>query len=189
MPRKFLNKLIPDREAIYQRLHRKWYMRPFNFLLHEPALWHAGRHETCRALALGAFICCLPLPGHMLLALLGAYYLRANLPVALAAVWINNPVTIGPIYFVAYKVGTHVMPLPHVTREAAAAAARPWMPRELTHALQYFEPMFLGGIVEGLMFATIAYFALDLAWRLSIRGRWKLRQRERLAAKQEQNRL
>lgn len=179
MPRKFLNKLIPDREAIHQHLHRKWYLRPFDFIVHDPALWHAGRHETCRALAMGAFISCLPLPGHMLLALLGAFYLRANLPVALAAVWINNPVTIGPIYFVAFKLGTRLLPLAHVSHEAATAASKPWIPRELTHALQYFEPLFLGGIVEGLLFAAIAYFGLDLAWRLSISGRWKLRQRQR----------
>jgi len=180
MPRKFLNKLLPDREATYQRLYRKWYMRPFNFLMHDPALWHAGRHETCRAFALGAFICCLPVPGHMLLALLGAFYLRANLPVALAAVWINNPVTIGPIYFVAFKLGIHLMPLPRgIHGTAANAVTKPWMPRELAHALQYFEPLFLGGMVEGLLFATVAYFGLDLAWRLSIRGRWKLRERQR----------
>jgi uncharacterized protein len=184
MPRKFLNKLIPDREAIYQRLHRKWYMRPFNFLLHEQTLWHAGRHETCRALALGAFICCLPLPGHMLLALLGAFYLRANLPVALAAVWINNPVTFTPIYYVAYKVGSRLLLLPRVTHEAAGPIGKPWMPMELARAWHVLEPLMLGGMVEGLLFATIAYFALDMAWRLSIRSRWKTRQQERLAAQQ-----
>jgi hypothetical protein len=185
MPRKFLNSLLPDREALHARLHGKWYVRPFDFLLHEPALWHIGRRGTSVALALGAFICCLPMPGHMLLAVLGAIYWRVNLPVAVAAVWINNPLTIGPIYYFAYKLGKWLMLALHMELEAKGPLTKPWQVQDLNRAWHILAPTLLGGFVEGMIFAFFAYLSLDLAWRLSIRGRWKLRQAERLAKQKE----
>jgi hypothetical protein len=34
-------------------------------------------------------------------------------------------------------------------------------------------------VVEGVVFAIVAYVLFDLAWRLSISGRWKIRANER----------
>ena len=178
MPRKFLSKYVPDPEELHARLHGKWYMRPFDFLLHDPALWHIGRRGTCRALALGAFICCLPVPGHMVLAVLGALYFRINMPVAVAAVWINNPLTFGPIYFVGYELGRLLLNPFHPGQENRDVTHVPHAP-ELTHTWHAIEAVLLGCIAEGLIFAVVAYVLFDLAWRLSISGRWKLRNMER----------
>lgn len=179
MPRKLLNKFLPDREKLHAQLHGKWYLRPFDYLLHDPALWYIGRRCTCQALALGAFICCLPIPGHMVMAVLGALYWRINIPVAVAAVWINNPVTIGPIYYVGYRVGRHVMDLLHLGEDPKGAIVHPWLVPELSKAWHILEPLLLGGVIEGLVFAAVAYAAFDLVWRLSIHGRWRLRQKAR----------
>ena len=179
MARKFLSKFLPDREAIHARLHGKWYMRPFDFLWHDPALWHVGRRGTCRALALGAFICCLPVPGHMVLAVLGALYWRINMPVAVAAVWINNPLTFGPIYYLGYKLGKFLLNPLHPNLETRSAPSQVLHTPELSHVLHAAESVLLGCVTEGLIFAVVAYAVFDVAWRLSIRGRWKLRQAER----------
>jgi uncharacterized protein len=174
MARKFLNKYLPDREELHARLHGKWYMRPFDLLLHDPALWHVDRRGSCQALALGLFICCLPVPGHTVLAVLGALYWRVNLPVAFASVWVNNPLTFGPIYYFGYKLGSWL--LQHHARHFPETITAEWLISEFKHI---WVPLWLGGIVEGLLFALIGYAALDLAWRLSITGRWKLRQAQR----------
>lgn len=174
MPRKFLNKFLLSRDEIHARLHGKWYMRPFDVLLHDPALWSVSRRGTCEALALGVFLCCLPFPGHSVFAVLGALYWRLNLPVALAAVWVNNPFTIWPIYFFAYKLGSWL--LQHKPRRFPDQISIEWVISEFRHI---WAPLWLGGMVEGLFFALIGYAALDVAWRLSIAGRWKLRQAER----------
>src|SRR5579863_2973619 len=179
MPRKFLNKFLPDRDTLHAKLHGKWYLRPFDFMMHDPALWHIGRRGTCRALALGAFVCCLPVPGHIFIAVLGALYWRVNMPVAMAAVWINNPLTIGPIYFIAYKLGEHILRVLHLGEDTRGAITQPWLVPELSKAWHILEPVLLGGVIEGLLFAIVAYVAFDLAWRLSIRGRWKIRQAAR----------
>ena len=174
MARKFLTKYLPDRETLHARLHGKWYMRPFDLLLQDPALWHVDRRGSCQALALGLFICCLPVPGHTVLAVLGAFYWRVNLPVALASVWANNPLTFGPIYYFGYKLGSWL--LQHKARRFPDQITLDWLMMEFKHI---WAPLWLGGIVEGLLFALIGYATLDLAWRLSITGRWKLRQAQR----------
>src|SRR5579864_6645805 len=170
MPRKFLNRLLPDQEAIHRRLHGKWYMRPFDLLLHEPALWHVGRRGTAQAMAMGVMICCLPIPGHMLLAVLGALYFRANMPLALAAVWVNNPLTFGPIYYFGYKLGSWLLHhRPHPFPEQLTLI---WMWSEIRYI---WAPLWLGCLMEGALFALIAYFSMDVAWRVSITRRWRLR--------------
>lgn len=180
MPRKFLNRFLPDQEKLHAKLHGKWYLKPFDFLWHDPALWHIGRRGTCRALALGAFIACMPVPGHMAFAVLGALYWRINLPVAVAAVWINNPLTFGPIYFVGYKLGRWLLDPFHLGGAAGHdSVTHVWHAPELTHTWHAIEAVLVGCVVEGLIFASVAYTVFDLAWRLSIRGRWRLRTLER----------
>ncbi len=174
MARKFLIKYLPDRETLHAKLHGKWYMRPFDVLLHDPALWHIGRRGSCQALALGLFLCCLPVPGHSVLVVFAAIYWRVNLPVAFASVWVNNPLTFGPIYYFGYKLGAWL--LQHRARRFPDKITLDWLMTEFKHI---WAPLWLGGVVEGLLFALIGYAALDLAWRLSIAGRWKLRQVER----------
>lgn len=182
VPRKFLAKIVPDAEQLHARLHGKWYMRPFDFLWHDPALWYIGRRGTCRALALGAFICCLPVPGHMALAVLGALYWRINMPVAVAAVWINNPLTFGPIYYLGWMLGRFLLNPFHPTRESREPVSQGLHSPELQHIWHRVEELLVGSVVEGLVFALVAYAVFDVAWRLSIRGRWKLRQTERTEA-------
>lgn len=76
--------------------------------LHEPELWHWGRRAVANGLAAGLFIALLPVPGQMALAACAAVLLRANLPLAVAATWISNPLTFAPISVLAYTVGTWV---------------------------------------------------------------------------------
>ncbi len=119
------------------------------------------------------------MPGHVVLAILGALYWRINMPVALVAIWINNPLTIIPIYGSGYFLGLLMLGRhpPHIPGKVTTE----WLWSELRHNSL---PFWLGCTVEGLVLAIVAYFALDLAWRLSIRGRWKLRQLEREERKQ-----
>ena len=59
--------------------------------------------------SLGLFIAFTPtIPFQMLLAALGAILLRVNLPAALAACWITNPLTALPIYLTARRWGQHL---------------------------------------------------------------------------------
>lgn len=173
MPRKFLNKLMPDRQKLRKKLSSKWYVQPFRELLSDPALWHVSRRGSTGAIAIGLFICCLPIPGHMLLAVLAALYWRLNLPLAVLTVWFNNPLTFGVIYYGSYRLGALLLHLKH--HPFPQHLSFDWLFMELS---RIWEPLWLGCIVVGMLLALIGYVALSLIWQVSIRTRWHRRQRQ-----------
>lgn len=174
MPRKFLNKLMPDRQKLRRKLSEKWYLRPFKELIYDPALWHVNRRGSTGAIAIGLFICCLPIPGHMLLAVLAALYWRLNLPLAVVTVWFNNPFTFGAIYYLSYRLGAVLLHVrPHRFPDTFSLN---WLITEFDHI---WEPLWLGCILAGMLLALIGYVSLSIAWQLSIRARWRKRQTQR----------
>jgi uncharacterized protein (DUF2062 family) len=175
MPRKFLNKLMPDRQKLHTKLTGKWYVQPFRELLSDAGLWHVNRRNSTGAIAIGLFICCLPIPGHMLLAVLASLYWRLNLPLAVLTVWFNNPLTIGLIYYGSYRFGALLLHLQH--HPFPRHLSFDWLFMELS---QIWEPLWLGCIIVGILLALIGYVTLSVIWQVSIRVRWCKRQRQRV---------
>ena len=67
--------------------------------------WHPCRNSVATGLAIGLFVSQLPMPGQMLLAGIGSVFFRANIPIAIAACWVTNPVTQIPIILYQEKFG------------------------------------------------------------------------------------
>ena len=53
--------------------------------LHSPDLWHFGRRSVAGGVGLGLFLCFIPIPIQMMLAIPCAIVLRVNLPVTFTA--------------------------------------------------------------------------------------------------------
>lgn len=62
-------------------------------------------HPMARGTAIGLFWAAMPIPFQMLPATLFCLLGFANLPVAILCVWISNPFTYLPIFYVEYQVG------------------------------------------------------------------------------------
>lgn len=60
-------------------------------------------------MAVGAFFAMLPAPGQTIGAGLIAYFTRVNLPVAVAATWISNPLTMPLCIYVQYRLGSLIL--------------------------------------------------------------------------------
>lgn len=110
--------------------------------------------EIAKGVALGIFIGMTPTFGfQMAIALFFAYLLKENRLAAILGVWITNPITAPFIYAIEYEMGRILMSLPRVH-----------LPVELT-VKAYAElgwdilfPMWLGGIISGLILGTLAYY-------------------------------
>ncbi len=141
-------------------------MRPFQALVHDPALWATHRKAVVPAVTLGIFVAFIPLPIHPLLAAGGAILMRVNLPVALVAVWINNPLTIAPIYYSGYVLGSFLLgqPSPETTDWQILIVEGLW-------------PMVTGLLCMGSLLGLLAYFGLNAFWRWSILMRFRRRRK------------
>ena len=131
--------------------------------MHDRRLWGIRRRTIVPAFALGLFVCFLPVPGHVLIAALAALALRINIPVAALTTFISNPLTIGPMYFFAYRVGRELLRLP--PRELEIELSLAWLTDSF---LNVWQPLTLGCILLGALLSLVGYIALDLLWRASI---------------------
>ena len=138
-------------------------MTPFRHLLQDHSLWGIRRKTVVPAVAWGMFVALLPIPGHMLVAVLGCLVLRINIPVSALATFIVNPLTIGPIYYFAYLVGAKLLSIEPGPFEIELSID--WMTNTL---VSIWQPMVLGCVLVGAIVALIGYIVLDVLWRFSI---------------------
>jgi len=159
MPRRFFRKFSLKRHHFADR----WYLHPFRHLLHDQRLWGVRRRTLVPGFALGLFIAFMPVPGHVLIAALAALVLRVNLPVAALATFVSNPLTIGPMFYLAYRVGRVLLRLPE--RDFSVELSLDWLTNSF---LTIWQPLMLGSVLLGAMLSLIGYVTLDLIWRASI---------------------
>jgi len=166
--KRFLRRHLPDPRQL--REHKR--LRFLGELLHDPRLWHFSRRSTVRGLAAGAFYAFVPVPWQMLLAATTAAWLRFNLPVAVAMVWITNPLTIPPIVFANYRFGAWLLGSP-----AADWTFEPSLDWLLQRAGDIGWPLLVGSMAMAVL-AGIATFAIaHLLWRWHIVARFRGRRR------------
>lgn len=182
MPRKFLRKYLPDIDTV--RSSRL--VAAFGSWLHHPNLWCLNRKSVPGAVAIGLFCGLIPGPLQMLGALILAIPLRKNIPVALLATLYTNPLTIVPLYLIAYGYGQLLL---GATQGAIPFEPFVWDWTDMTGSLRELaawmlglgKPLAVGLVALALTLAALGYFATELAWRLYIVAAWRARARRRRA--------
>jgi uncharacterized protein (DUF2062 family) len=170
MARNIIKRLLPDPNWIKQQKS----LQLLGTWLHDPNLWHLTRHSVARATFIGLFVAFIPLPLQMILAALLAVAFRVNLAIAVCLVWITNPITMGPIFFIAYKVGGAVLSTPH--NDFAFELSLQWLSSGLVHIWQ---PFLLGCLLCGLFFGLLGSTTINWAWRQHTMHRWHERRLKR----------
>lgn len=158
MPRKILQRFLPDPAALRSRRE----LRFLGGLLDDPFLLHLNRRSVAGACALGLFVAFIPVPGQMPIAALLAILLRVNLVLSVAMVWTTNPITMPPIFYFCYRVGSWL--LGNAEREPFQLTLE-WFWLELGIIWQ---PFLLGCFVVGTIAAALAYTTVQLLWRLHV---------------------
>jgi len=174
MPKHLIKRFTPDHDKI--RNHR--HLRIFGSLLRDANLWHLNRRSAAGAFGVGLFMAFVPLPSQMLLAAAAAIVFRVNLPVSVALVWITNPITIPPMFFFAYWIGTLILGAPIQELEFELSMAC------LVDGLNgIWAPLLLGSLICASMSGLVGYFGIRTLWRLHvIRHMKRRRKRAEVAA-------
>ena len=177
MPRKIIKKVLPDPNWIKQ--HKS--LSIFGSWLHDPNIWHLNRHSVARATFIGFFVAFVPLPFQMIIAALLAVLFRVNLAISVSLVWITNPLTMAPIFYLAYKVGAAVMSV-----QAKSFDFEPTIEWLTTGLANSWQPFLLGCLLCGLFFGLLTSTLINWVWREHTIRRWNTRRLNR-ASKQSRD--
>jgi uncharacterized protein (DUF2062 family) len=174
MPRQIVKQLSG---WVHGNRHR-WYLRVFGERVTDPLLWSLNRHAITKAFGAGIAIAFIPLPMHMIAAVLAALYWRINLPVTLASTWVVNPFTMVPFYYGAYRLGALLLhKAPHRFKFQLS-----W--HWLEHGLgPLWAPFLLGCLVSAVVFGLLGRWGLELVWRSAVRRKYRTRHHPEPAAK------
>ncbi len=139
-------------------------------ILHDPNIFHLTRRSAAGGVATGLFVAFMPIPGQMLIAAIVAIYFRVNLPLAVIFVWVSNPITIPPLFFLAYKTGATILNEP--ARQIAFEFSFEWLG---TVGIDIWQALLLGSLTFGTLAAVTGYIIIRLLWRLAIIRKWEVR--------------
>jgi len=156
MAKKIFKRWLPDPAEFKKRPALNF----MSHLLHDPNLFHLNRHSVSGAFFIGLLTAFLPILGQM--------------PIAVALVWISNPITIPPIFFATYELGRWILDTPSVgfTMELSWE----WFSTEFT---KLWKPLVVGSLICGVIFGGIGYISIQLFWRWHVVRNWEKRKRRR----------
>ncbi len=171
MPKRIIKRFTPDHETIRSHKH----LRMFGSLLHDSNLWHMNRRSVSGAFAVGLFWAFVPMPFQMVAAAFTAIVIRVNLPISVALVWISNPITMPPMFYATYLVGTWILGEPPQSNELEMSLE--WMSNSLA---DIWQPLYLGSLICGVIVSILGYILMRGFWRWHVvsnlrkrRQRWK----------------
>jgi uncharacterized protein (DUF2062 family) len=171
MTRKIIRRYLPD--AAQLRAHPR--LRPFSRWLQPAGLWCPNRRSVPGAVAVGLFWAFIPSPTQMLPAAATAITLRVHLPLSLALSWIANPLTMPPMFYFNYRVGTWLLDRPE--RSFFMELSWDWLTRELA---LLWQPLYLGSVVVATGVAALGYCSVRVLWRRHVARAWTHRAERRV---------
>jgi uncharacterized protein (DUF2062 family) len=169
-----LKKLLPTPEQIHAHPH----LSRLGPRLTEPRLWHWSRRGVALGVALGVFFGLL-IPVAQIPASVGAaILLRANIPAAAASTLVTNPVTFGPVYYAAYRLGSWITgdvappPVADAAVDQIEAALDVGLWQRIT-ALG--KSLLIGLAITAVLMGLLSYALITAIWRWRVAMKWRRR--------------
>lgn len=177
-PMSWVKRHIPTRDSIQNyRL-----LRPFAAHLSHPTLWRMTHRSVPRGVALGLCVGVIIPFMHTFIAALLAIPLRANVAVAALFTLVINPLTIPPLYYGAYRIGSWEL---HHDASLVNAQAAERFSSDLSRLLFWIHhasgPIALGILSIAIAASLVGYFGASLVWKYWVKSRFRDRRRNRVA--------
>jgi hypothetical protein len=169
MPKNIFKRIGPGRDTIRQ--HQS--LRSIAHLLQDDNLFHLNRHSVSRAFAIGLAVAMTPVYGHMLIAALLAVWVRANLALSIALVWISNPLTFPFVLYAEYWLGAQLLGVEEKIN-LSSIDYHEWK----TLLFDVWKPILLGSGILSLITGLAGYYGIQLFWVLEVNRRWRKRPRQ-----------
>ena len=166
MPKKLIKRFSSNPE----KLKTHPYLKHFGARIQNPSLWGLNRRSAAGAVAVGLFCAWMPIPFQMVVASFLAIFFCVNLPLSVALVWVSNPLTMPPLFYMGYRLGAFVLNQPLMSFKFELSYT--W----ILNALETIAPaLFLGCFIMGAICAFIGYWGFTFFWRYTSVKKWKKR--------------
>ena len=121
-----------------------------------------NRRMVTRGVAVGLFWGFIPMPMQMLAVMATTPFLRFNVPIAISVVWLSNPITMPPMYYVEYLTGNFIL-----GREGIAdiELTMEWFSANIG---DIFIPLYVGTSFYSVIVNASIYFLLNWLWIRSV---------------------
>lgn len=132
-----------------------------------------NRRMITRGVAVGLFWGFIPMPMQMLAVMATTPFFRFNVPIAISMVWLSNPITMPPMYYIEYLTGNFLL-----GREGIAdiELTMSWFTE---HFDEILVPLYVGTAFYSIVVTGIVYVVLNRLWVNSVHSEKKERKNSR----------
>ena len=174
MPRTIFKRLLPSAASIKNNR----FIACLGSAIHDSEMWHLTKHSVAGAFFIGVFCAFLPIPFQTVLAAFLAIIFKRNLPLSVVLVFITNPLTFAPIFYMNYWVGSLFFENTMDYGQMPDSGFWNWLTANFD---RIGKPLVIGSILCGGIAGLLSYFSIHLFWVLEVKRKWEQRKQRRLA--------
>jgi len=122
-----------------------------------------NRKSVSRGVLVGLFWGFIPMPMQMLAVMAMTPFLRFNVPVAISMVWLSNPFTMPPMYYMEYLTGNFIL-----GREGLSdiEISMDWFSKNWDNIVI---PLYTGTAFYSIVVSSLVYFLINRLWIASVK--------------------
>ena len=139
-----------------------------------------NRRSVTRGVGIGLFWGFIPMPMQMAAVLATTPFIRFNVPIAISMVWLSNPFTMPPMYYMEYLTGNFLLGRRGIQNIELTVE---WFKNNLG---DIFVPLYVGTAFYSIIVSGLIYFGLNWLWIHSVKTEKAQKKRERKQRKQHQ---
>lgn len=123
-----------------------------------------NRRMVTRGVGIGLFWAFIPMPMQMLAVMATTPFIRFNVPIAISMVWLSNPFTMPPMYYMEYLTGNFIL-----GREGLddIELTMQWFTENFDAILV---PLYTGTAFYSIVVSSIIYIVLNRLWVRSVKS-------------------
>ena len=127
------------------------------------AYFNINRKMITRGVLIGLFWGFIPMPMQMAAVVATAPFIRFNVPIAIAMVWLSNPITMPPMYYMEYLTGNYLLGLEGIN---SIELTLEWFSANMK---DIFVPLYVGTAFYSIVVSALVYFLLNWLWIRSVK--------------------
>lgn len=131
-----------------------------------------NRRLVTRGIAVGLFWAFIPMPMQMLAVMATVPLIKFNVPIAISMVWLSNPFTMPPMYYMEYLTGNFILGYENLENIELTID---WFGDNID---KIFVPLYVGTAFYSIVVTGLIYLFTNRLWIKSVHAERKARRRK-----------